>query len=362
MNFTRFKFPFKFKFKGGCKKQSSTSRFVNETNVSKEYLDVFRTDSYIDICHKVQNHICLNNESSSSSCDHYIRQFDILYEPENETMAKLAKTFDMHFLILDFFNAGFESWKICEKLLQAAYQANANYNRLKRVIETAKRVPKSDQEVEIHKELVLCSSLLNPLQDFNEENFPKMRDHLKPLLKKLTTNYTRVKRKRKVIICLKKGVGCALVASYGVLAIALLVFAFHGLVGIVTSPGLISCLLGLTNKAKVARNGLKTGHLKQVGVLLDLAAKGIYTLIKDFDTIGSLAGRLHDEVEFERAVASKCVGNLKSDALEEVMREFRVHESRFIEQLEEFKDHIYLCLLNVNRSRRVIVEEMVHGY
>ncbi|KAI3816978.1 hypothetical protein L1987_10764 [Smallanthus sonchifolius] len=240
MSFSRFKFPFKFKFAGRYKKQS-TSRFVDETNVSKEYLE------------------------------------------------------------------------ICEKLLQSVHQANANHHRIKRVIKIAQRVPKSYQHVEIYKELALCSSFANPLSDFSPDKFSKMRDHLKLLLKRLTTNRTRIKRKRKLIICLKKGVGCALVASYAMLAIALLVLAFHGLVGIVTSPGLISCLLGLTNKAQ---KGFKTGELKRVGVLLDVAAKGIYTLMKDFDTIGSLAGRLHNEIEFGRAVARNCVGNLKSDALE----------------------------------------------
>ncbi|KAL8218420.1 hypothetical protein R6Q57_021793 [Mikania cordata] len=340
------------------KSKQSTNRFVNETNVSKEYLDVFRTNSYIDICHKVQSHISLDNEASSSaSCDHYIRQFDILFEPEIETMANLAKTFGMHSLILDFLNAGLESWRICEKLLQSVHQANTNHHTIKRVIKLAEMVPKSDQHVEIYNELALCSSLTNPLSDFSPEKFPKMNDHLKLLLKRLTTNRTRIKKKRKLIICLKKGVGCALVASYTVLVVALLVLAFHGFVGIVTSPGLISCLLGLTKKVKMAQKGLKTGELKQAGVLLDVAAKGVYTLIKDFDTIGSLAERLYNEVEFERAMARNCVGNLKSDALEEVMREFRVHERRFMERLEELKDHIYLCLLNVNRSRKALEEE-----
>ncbi|XP_076920195.1 UPF0496 protein At1g20180-like [Bidens hawaiensis] len=347
----------------GKYKKQSTSRLVNEANVSKEYLDVFRTKSYIDICHKVQSHIDLEHESSSSSsnsCDHYIHQFDILFEPEHETMANLATTFDTHcLLILNFFNAGLESWKICEKLLQSVHQANANHHRIKRVIKIAESVHKSDQCCEIYKELALYSSLANPLSDFSADKFPKMRDHLKPLLKRLTTKHSRIKRKRKLIVCLKKGIGCALIASYTVLAVAFLVLTLHGLVGIATSAGLLACSLGLTNKAKMAKKGLKTGELKRVSVLLDVAAKGIYTLIKDFDTIGSLAGRLHDEVEFGRAVAHNCVGNLKSDALEEVMREFRDHESRFMEQLEELKDHIYLCLLNVNRSRRALVEEIM---
>lgn len=52
-------------------------------------------------------------------------------------------------------------------------------------------------------------------------------------------------------MCLKKTIGCALVVSYTVLAIALLVLTFHGVVRLVAAPGLIACSLGLTKKANV---------------------------------------------------------------------------------------------------------------
>ena len=58
-------------------------------------------------------------------------------------------------------------------------------------------------------------------------------------------------------------------------------------------------------------------------------------------------------------MALKCVGNRSPDVLDEVMREFRVHETCLLEQLEELEDHIYLCLLNVNRSRRLLVDEIM---
>ncbi|GKA36418.1 UPF0496 protein-like protein [Tanacetum coccineum] len=274
-------------------------------------------------------------------------------------MANLAKTFDIHFLILDFFGAGLEAWKINEKLLHSVHQANANQHRIKRAIKTAERVPKSDQRATVYNELAFYSSLSNPLLDFSPETFQNLQKHLRVLLKRLTTIHTRIKRKRKLIIFMKNTMGCALVASYTVLAIALVVLAFHGLVGIVASPALITCLFGLTKKANKANKRLKTDELKRVSMLLDVAAKGIYTLIKDFDTIASLTSRLHNEVEFGRIVARNCVGKLKTDVSEEVMREFRIHNSRFTEQVEELKDHIYLCLLNVNRSRRLLVEEII---
>ncbi|KAL7589786.1 hypothetical protein Lser_V15G36734 [Lactuca serriola] len=357
---SKFKFPFKFTSRN--KKQLASS-FVSETDVSKEYLEAFRTKSYMEICDKMESYIGFENESYSSSSsirDHYIHQCDILAEPQKEAMDNLANTYDIdHCLLLDFFDAGSESWKICEKLLHSIHQENVNRLSIARIIKLSEKVPKSGQRTRIYKELALYSSLENPLSDFSLEMFPKINNHLKLLLKRLTTNQVRLKRKRALIMCMKKAMGCALVASYTVLAVALLVLAFHGLIGIVVSAGLISCFLGLTRKANTTKKGLKTSELKRVGLLLDVAAKGIYTLIKDFDTIGSLVRKLHNEVEFGRTMASKCVENLKSDVLEEVLREFGVHESRFKEQMEELKDHIYLCLLNVNRSRRLLVKEIM---
>ncbi|XP_076913476.1 UPF0496 protein At1g20180-like [Bidens hawaiensis] len=181
------------------------------------------------------------------------------------------------------------------------------------------------------------------------------------LLRKLTTKHLRIKRRRKIINFFKKASGCALIASYTVLTVALVILACHGLVVTLAAPGLIPCLFGLIkNNTRLAKKKVKPSELKRVGAQLDVAAKGVYTMMKDLDTMGWLVRRLHDEVEFGKAMACRCFRTQKADVLEEVMREFRVHESCLTEQLEELEDHIYLCLLNVNRSRKLLVEEIIH--
>ncbi|KAJ9553878.1 hypothetical protein OSB04_017923 [Centaurea solstitialis] len=327
-------------------------------DVNQEYLEAFRTQSYIDICKKVQTHIGL---SSSSSCvhDHYNHLCDILLEPQNETITNLAETFRVDHLVLDFFEAGLEAWRTCEQLLESVHQANASHRKVKRVVKLAQRVPDAKRCKKIYAELASYSSSVNPLSAFDPEKFPKLHTDQKQLLKRLTAKHTRIKRKQKLVTFLKKFGGCALITSYTILAVVLLVLACHGLVVAIAAPGLIGCVVGLTKKRDAGMKRVKTSELKRVGVQLDMAAKGIYTMIKDLDTMGWLVGRLHNEVEFGKAMARKCVVNRKPDVLEEVMKEFRVHESCFMEQLEELEDHIYLCLLNVNRSRRLLVEEIM---
>ncbi|CAH1431027.1 unnamed protein product [Lactuca virosa] len=352
MKFSGIKFSF-MRFRGKLMNKKSPGSFGKEIlDINEEYMKAFRTQSYLDICDKVQNHITFDNGSSSSSIHtHYIHLCDIFLEPQTEAIANLAKTFNLHHLLLDFFESGLQAWIICEELLESIHQVNTNHHKVKRLIKLAQRVPSSTK---VYEELASYSSMVNPLSDFTPEKFPKIHINHKLLLNKLTTNHTRITRKRKVLICLKKCGGFALIASYTVLAITLIVLACHGLVVTLASPGLIACFLGLFKTKK----GLKTSELKRVGSQMDVAAKGIYTLIKDLDTMCWLVGRLHDEVEFGKVIARKCVGR-KFDLLEEVMREFRVHDSCFLEQKEELEDHIYLCLLNVNRSRRLLVDKIM---
>nr|XP_043619228.1 UPF0496 protein At1g20180 [Erigeron canadensis] len=360
MKFSKFKFS-SIRSSGKYDKES-TSSFINETDVNEEYKKAFRTQSYTDIYNQVQTHMRYDRGSSSSSIhDHYVRLCDILLEPQSETIANLDKTFNLHHLLLEFFKAGVEAWKICEDLLESIHQINTNYRKVEQIINLAQRVPNGKQCPILYEELASYSSLMNPLSDFGPEKFPKVHTNHKMLLKRLTTKHIRIKRKDKIIKIVKKSGGCVLVGLYVILAVTLLVLACHGLVVAAASPGLIACSLGLVKKASSEKKGAKMSDLKRVVMQLDVAAKGVYTMIKDLDTMGWLVGRLHNDVEFGRSMAQKCIKNRNPDVLEEVVREFNVHGRCFLEQLEELEDHIYLCLLNVNRSRRLLVEEIIPG-
>ncbi|KAL0438383.1 UNVERIFIED_CONTAM: hypothetical protein Slati_2321300 [Sesamum latifolium] len=99
--------------------------------------------------------------------------------------------------------------------------------------------------------------------------------------------------------------------------------------------------------------------LDGLGAQLDLAARGVYILVNDFDTMSRLVQRLHDEMEHRKFVADICVRKGKNEMLKEVVKEFQMHETWFMEQLEELEKQIYLCFLDINRSRRLVVEQMV---
>ncbi|PKI00410.1 hypothetical protein CRG98_049643 [Punica granatum] len=77
-------------------------------------------------------------------------------------------------------------------------------------------------------------------------------------------------------------------------------------------------------------------------------------------TMGSLVGRLQDEVEHTREWADMGAKNSKRDKiLKEVVRELDLNSLCFMELLEELEEHIYLCLLAINKSRRSLLQEIL---
>ena len=159
----------------------------------------------------------------------------------------------------------------------------------------------------------------------------------------------------------KKFAGFGLVVTCTAVAAALMVLAIHSMVGIVIAPGLMVCWVAAVKNRYALSGRRRIGgscSLERLGAQLDAAAKGIYYLVKDFDTMSRLVNRLYVEVEHSKSIVDICVRNGGSEMLMEVVKEFHVHDSFFLEQLEELEDHIYLCLLSIKRSRMHVVQEI----
>jgi len=70
---------------------------------------------------------------------------------------------------------------------------------------------------------------------------------------------------------------------------------------------------------------------------------------------------LHDEVKHGRSRAEIVVRNYtkKGEIVREVVKEFDVHNACFLGRLKELEEHIYLCLLTMNKSIRLVLEEIL---
>lgn len=330
-------------------------------SVNEEYTKAFRTKSYVEMWSKAHRQLgrtsCNNGINPTSSLSFYVHLSKYLLEPQQETLMQMIESLQFHHLLVNYFEASLEAYNVCELLLQSVHQTRVNYRRIQRVIKISEKVHDCNA---IFRHLAAFASLKNPLSIVSSVQFHDHHHSNMLLLTTLTSKGKKIRRRVKFNKLSKKAGAYGLLISQSAVLVAMLVFLLHSMVGIVAAPGLIaSSLVLLKRKIKVVKGGSKTRLLERFAAQLDVAAKGVYILINDFDTISRMVKRLHDEVEHRKDVASMCLRNGKSEILKEVVKEFQIHESSFLEQIQELEEHIYLCFLTINRSRRLVLQEIM---
>lgn len=335
--------------------------------MNEEYVEAFRTQSYMEMWEKVHGKLGGRRSSSSYLPDLYEHLSEYLLEPRQETLEDMLEGMNLHSLLIDFFQASLEASKMCESILQSIHQTRANFQRIKRVIKLSHGSVADftdDQCRAIFRELSAYAVLKNPLSNICPTKFRDIHDNYMVLFRNLTSKHRKIKKKARSQRIWKRVAGVSLVLSHSALLILLLILAFNSAVGILAAPALIACSLGGVSAKKMkvmgyCGGGHKTRLLEKHGEQIDVAARGVYILINDFDTMSRMIRRLHDEVEHRKAAAAVCVKNRKREILKEVVRELHAHESSFLEQIEELEEHIYLCFLTINRSRRLVFQEII---
>lgn len=311
----------------------------------------------MEICSKAQGQLARMRRSfdidKSSSLSLYVKLSEYLLEPQQETLMNMIQTLRFHHLLIDYFEASLEAYNICELLLRSVHQTRANYQKIQRVIKLTRKV---NDCLVIFRQLSAFASLRNPLSIFSQVKF---RDYHRKNIVLLTSLTSKGKKIRRRAMC-NKLFKYNLVIFQNALIIVMLVFLLHGMVGIVATPGLVAgCLVLIKKKVMLVHRRFKSSLLERLAAQLDVAAKGVYILINDFDTMSRMVQSLDDEVEHCKTIANMCVRIGKPEILKEVVREFQINQSRFLEQLNELEEHIYLCFLNINRSRRLVLQEIM---
>ncbi|CAA2966611.1 UPF0496 protein At1g20180 [Olea europaea var. sylvestris] len=377
MFWSNLKLPFS---KDGKRGKEDVNSSVTKSNVNEEYKEAFRTNSYVEIYKKVQGQLerksTDNGPSSSSSSSsslftssssRNVHLYEFLLEPQQETLAYMIENSELHQLLVSYFEISLDACRLCELLLKNVHKTRANYHGIKTAIKQMKKVPDDaswntdDKCLAVYRNLATFVMHRNPLSAITPLQFHELHENHLLFLQRLTSECGKTQRKTKLRRWFKKVMTYIFVGACGALIIPLLVLS-HGMVGMVVAPVLF-VLVSVSlffNRLKVGRKKLKKTRYEMLGMQLDIAARGVYILIKDFDTISRLVQRLDDELEHEKFVADICVRKGKNEILKEVLREFQIHGSSFLEQLEELEKQIYLCFLDINRSRRLLFEEIIN--
>lgn len=336
---------------------------VDQLSVNGEYISTFRTNSYIEMLQKAHEYRLgtkslsrIHSSSSSSSLPLRVGLCDYLLEPRQEVLINLKESSDLHPLVVNFFEATFAACNICDLVLSSVNQARANYSRIQWVIKLASctglyvsktlipisqdlpsqtivpaDLPRREEfNCEVREsigcidytdaqcrtlldELASFAMLKNPLLSISPSQFGDIHDNHGYLLQKLTMKCRKVKMRAKFTRCCKKTLGL----------------------------------------------GLNTSSLERLGAQLEIAKKGIHVLIYNFDTMSRLVKRLEDQIEHSKVVSDVCVRSGKMEVVKKAVGELGNDQKGFLEQLDELEEQIYLCFLNINRSRRLVMEEIM---
>ncbi|CAN4123020.1 unnamed protein product [Withania somnifera] len=298
-------------------KKDGSGSLANKSNVNEEYVEALRSKSYVEVYNKVQGQL----DDGKLNDDHKLSSTSSLQLRTNlcqEALSELPESSQLHPLIANYFDITLEACRTCELLLQNVQQTRANYREIRRAIRLMKKGQDSRHSYNVYRELASFASLKNSFSVVNQ---------------KLSSQFRRVNRRMKFLKSCKRVFGISIAIGYTGVMIALLVLALHTMVCTVASPALVAC-------------SYNPSSLEMLITQLDVAAKGVYILINDFDTMSRLVRRLYDEIEHNRSVADMCAKKKNADI--------------FKEQLKELEEHVCLCFLTINRSRRMVLQEMVN--
>lgn len=333
-----------------------------EIDVCEEYANAFRTQSYIDFWTRIldltHGGSTINQTVSSIAAARlpsYRLFAENLLDPDQPTVTQILtlakqKT-ENHSLLSDYFSETANAFVVCGSLLQDIDRLRSKYRSLKTAL---KSIDTTNASFEnkcpiIEARLAEFSNAFNPFMTRTScpHRVQSVQVACFKLLKRLELTRDKVHTKVKRIKKIKHGSAITLV----VITVSLtVIIVTHALAALVAAPGIIVATMELGS----------SGKLVKLYAQLDVAAKGMYILNRDLDTISRLVARLSDELEHMQASTKFWLkrGHKRVQSVEEFGRQLKQNDVSFREQLDELEEHLYLCFMTINRARNLVVKEI----
>ncbi|CAK9154141.1 unnamed protein product [Ilex paraguariensis] len=147
-------------------------------------------------------------------------------------------------------------------------------------------------------------------------------------------------------------------SACGLVAITAMVLAAHTLSALLLGPAIFVLPVKPLKKKLLNFRFFRSGFLRKIGKQLDVAAKGTYILNRDFDTMSRLVSRLHDEIEHNKAMVQFCLERSEDKLSLQVLKELKKSDFGLRKQVEELEEHVYLCLMTINKTRALVIKEI----
>ncbi|XP_031275682.1 UPF0496 protein At3g49070 [Pistacia vera] len=330
-------------------------------DVREEYAHAFRTESYNEFWTRV---LALSNGNSTTKCipiesttaarlSSYRLFAEQLLDPDQPTVTHILSLKKAHSLLTNYFSQTAEASLLCSLLFKNIDNIREKYQCFKTVIqslENAHFLP-SNNLLCIITRLTELSNLSNPLTSSAPSHCRVriIQAGCLKLLKQFESSRDKARTKLRLINASKHGSAIFLVALTASLTV---IVASHALALLIVAPSLIAASVELTSTRRLAR----------VSAQLDVAAKGTYILNRDLDTISRLVVRLNDELEHMRSMVKFWLERGEGGRLQasgEVARQLKKNDASFSQQLDDLEEHLYLCFMTINRSRNLVLKEIL---
>ncbi|XWS50480.1 hypothetical protein CRYUN_Cryun12cG0091000 [Craigia yunnanensis] len=348
-----------------CPASAANSTIIpNSVDVREEYAKAFRTESYNQFWTRVVavSHVgpatCISPMDSTTAArlSSYRLFAEHLLDPDQLSVTRILTLIQnqptTHALLFDYFSQTANASLLCGLLLKDIDQTRAKYRSFRTSIQALEiaHFSTENQFSGILTRLIKFSNYPNPFTSTapSSSRVRVIQASCCELLKRLESGRDKVRAKLHLISSLQHGSGIFLVALTASLTI---IVASHALALFVAVPGLIAVSLELASTRRLARQSAQ----------LDTATKGTYILNRDLDTISRLVARLNDELEDLSTMVKFWVerGEDGVQASGEVARQLKKNDANFTQQLDDLEEHLYLCLMTINRARNLVVKEIV---
>ncbi|KXG20903.1 putative UPF0496 protein 2 [Sorghum bicolor] len=358
--------------------------------VDEEYDSAFKSKSFLDLWSHAHRHLMhtfssasfkLASSSSSKSggvkdgepddaaaaaatleqsCSYTVLD-DFVLEPSPEVLGRgrRRRRRRVERLLIEYFDVTQEACEACSSLLAAIGAARRHQLTLRRLLHRLEEEDSDDPAAA--RDAVAAHVLLdNPLSPGRLAGFHEVHGRCGPLAARLASAQRRLRRLARAMCVARGTAAAALVAACAAAVVAAVVFAAHAVVGVGAAAAAAGA--GPATAVRWAAERVSPRHYARAGAAVDAAARGAYIVGRDLDTVSRMVRRAHDELEHGRDVARIAVrGRGERPLMQEVAREEAECEEDLRALLEELEEHVCLCLITINRSRRMVAHEMTQG-
>lgn len=309
-------------------------------NIREEYANAFRTESYTEFWSRVLDltlaHGAGLKPNYKPDNPSYCVFVEGLLDPDQDTATRIlshSRTRPVtRTLLVEFYSQTANASLLCGLLLRDIDRIRNRYRPLRSAV-------RSDNPETVRR--LLANFDFHPFNLLTTSEFKRIQSGSIGLLDRLDLNRRKVRGRLQFAARVRTGITVFLVALAVSALLTGTLVAVHGLVALIALPGLV---------------WFGSGRVKRALAQLEAAAKGMYILNRDMDTISRLVERLRDEVE--HVVGLVRLGAEKRGVAEEVAREIAKNDAGFNQKLDELEEHLYLCFMTINKARGIVTKEI----